>query len=52
MIPDNEISVCPEYEVEYSVKICEIDPYFYEHYNKKIRTDKNGRAQILFRIDV
>ena len=67
MIPDNEISVCPEYEVkskigtifvneeileEYSVKIYEIDPYFYEHYNKKIRTDKNGRAYILFRIDV
>ena len=50
MIPDNEISVCPEYEVkskigtifineevleEYSVKIYEIDPYFYEYYNKK-----------------
>ena len=67
MIPDNEISVCPEYEVkwkietifvneeileEYSVKIYEIDPYFYEHYNKKIQTDKNGRAYILFRIDV
>ena len=48
MIPDNEISVCPEYEVkskigtifineevleEYSVKIYEIDPYFYEYYN-------------------
>ena len=67
MIPDNEISVCPEYEVkwkrktifvneeileEYSVKILEIDPYFYQHYNKKIQTDKNGRAYILFRIDV
>ena len=67
MIPDNEISVCPEHEVkskigtifvneeileEYSVKIYEIDPYFYEHYNKKIRTDKNGGAYILFRIDV
>ena len=50
MIPDNEISVCPEHEVkskigtifvneeileEYSVKIYEIDPYFYEHYKKK-----------------
>ena len=50
MISDNEISVCPEHEVkskigtifvneeileEYSVKIYEIDPYFYEHYNKK-----------------
>ena len=59
--------MCPECEVkskigtifvneeiieEYSVKIYEIDPYFYEHYNKKIRTDKNGRAQILFRIDI
>ena len=67
MIPGNEISVCPEYEVkskietifineevleEYSVKIYEIDPYFYEHYNKKIQTDENGRAYILFRIDV
>ena len=46
MILDNEISVCPEHEVkskigtifvneeileEYSVKIYEIDPYFYEH---------------------
>ena len=52
MIPDNEISVCPEYEVkskigtifvnekileEYSVKIYEIDPYFYEHYKKKYK---------------
>ena len=37
---------------EYSVKIYEIDPYFYEYYNKKIQTDENGRAQILFRIDV
>ena len=67
MIPDNEISVCPEHEVkskigtifvneeileEYSVKIYEIDPYFYEHYNKKIQTDKNGRAYLLCRIDV
>ena len=67
MIPGNEISVCLEYEVkskietifineevleEYSVKIYEMDPYFYEHYNKKIQTDENGRAYILFRIDV
>ena len=51
MIPDNEISACPEYDVkskigtifineevleEYSVKIYEIDPYCYEYYNKKI----------------
>ena len=48
MIPDNEIYVFPEYEVkskigtifinkegleEYSAKIYEIDPYFYEYYN-------------------
>ena len=67
MISDNEISVCSEHEVkskigtifvnkeileEYSVKIYKIDPYFYEHYNKKIRTDKNGRAYISFRIDI
>ena len=50
MIPDFEISKCPEHEVkskigtifvnekileEYSIKIYEIDPYFYEHYRKK-----------------
>ena len=50
MIPDSEIAECPEYEVkskignifvnekileEYSVKIYEIDLYFYEHYRKK-----------------
>ena len=50
MIPDSEIGECPEYEVkweignifvnekileEYSAKIYEIDPYFYEHYRKK-----------------
>ena len=50
MIPDFEISKCPEHEVEskigtifvkekileeYSVKIYEIDPYIYEHYRKK-----------------
>ena len=49
MIPDYEISECPEHEVkskirtlfvngkileEYSVRIYEIDPYFYEHYKK------------------
>ena len=66
MIPESEISERPEYEVkskignifvnenileEYSVKIYEIDPYFYEHY-KKIRVDKNGREYKLFRIDV
>ena len=49
MIPDSEIPKCPKFEVkskigkifkkhnpleEYSVKIYEIDPYFYEHYEK------------------
>ena len=67
MIPDFEISKCPEHEVkskigtifvnkkileEYSVKIYEIDPYFYEHYRKKIQTDENGSKYILFRIDI
>ena len=57
MIPDSEIPKCPEFEVkskirqtfknqnsleEYSVKIYEIDPYVYEHYEKKIQADKNG----------
>ena len=50
MIPYSEIAECPEYEAkskignmfvnekileEYSVKIYEIDPYFYQHYRKK-----------------
>ena len=49
MIPDFEIPKCPEFEVkskirkifqkhnlleEYSLKIYEIDPYFYKHYEK------------------
>ena len=49
MIPYYEITKCPEHEVkskigtifvskkileEYSAKIYEIDPYFYEHYKK------------------
>ena len=37
---------------EYSVKIYEIDPYFYEHHKEKIKVDKNRREYILFRIDV
>ena len=37
---------------EYSVKIYEIDPYFYEHHKEKIKFDKNEREYILFRIDV
>ena len=63
MIPDSEISVCSEFQVkskignifvkekileEYSVKIYEVDPYFYEHYE----VDENGCKYILFRIDV
>ena len=35
-----------------SVKIYEINPYFYEHYKEKIETDKNDREYILFRIDI
>ena len=50
MIPDHEITKCPEHEVkskignifvneeileEYSVKIYEIDSYFYDHYKKE-----------------
>ena len=67
MIPDSEIPKCPEFEVkskigklfmnekileEYSVRIYEIDPYFYEHHKEKIKVDKNEREYILFRIDV
>ena len=37
---------------EKSVKIYEIDPYFYEHYKEKIQVDNNDREYILFRIDV
>ena len=50
MIPDSEIPKCPEFEAkwkigkvfkkhnlleEYSVKVYEIDSYFYKHYEKK-----------------
>ena len=67
MISDSGIPKCPEFEVkskigklfmnekifeEYSVRIYEIDPYFYEHHKEKIKVDKNGREYILFRIDV
>ena len=66
-MPDYEISVSIEHEVkskigpifvnekifeEKSVKIYEIDPYFYEHYKEKMQTDKNKREYILFRIDI
>ena len=67
MIPESEISECPEHEVkskignifvnermleECSVKIYEIDPYFCKHYKEKIQVDENGCKYILFRIDV
>ena len=67
MFSYSEISKCPEHEVkskigtifvsekileEYSVKIYEIDPYFYEHYKEEIQTDKNDCKYILFRIDI
>ena len=57
MIPDSEISDCPKFEVkskirkifknqnpleEYSVKIYEIYPYFYEHYENKYKLIKMG----------
>ena len=57
MIPDSEIPKSPEFEVkskigkifknqnlleEYFVKIYEIDPYFYEHYEKKYKLIKMG----------
>ena len=37
---------------EYSVRIYEIDPYFYEHYEKNIQVDNNERKYILFKIDI
>ena len=67
MIPDYEISKCPEHEVkskigsifinektleEKSVRIYEIDLYFYEHYKEKIQVDNNDQEYILFRIDI
>ena len=67
MIPDYEISVSIEHVVkskigtifvnekileEKSVRIYEIDPYFYEHYKEKIQVDNNDQEYILFRIDV
>ena len=57
MIPDSEIPKCPEFEAklkigkifkkhnpleEYSVRIYEIDPYFYKHYEKKYKLIKMG----------
>ena len=58
MISDSEISKCSEFEVkskieklfinekifnDYSVKIYQIDPYFYDHHKEKIKVDKNGQ---------
>ena len=37
---------------EYSVRIYEIDLYFYEDHKGKIKGDKNGCKYILFKIDV
>ena len=34
------------------VKIYKTDPYFYEHYEKKSKVDKNGHNYIPFKIDV
>ena len=37
---------------QYSVKIYENDPYFYENYKEKIKVDKNEPEYVSFRIDV
>ena len=40
---------------EYSVRIYETDPYFYEHYKKKKKkkqVDDNDKEYILFRTDI
>ena len=57
MYPDSEIPKCPEFDVksktgkifkihnpieEYSVRIYEVDPYFYKHYEKKYKLIKMG----------
>ena len=67
MISESEIPECPEREVkskrenifvnektleEYSVKIYEIDSYFYEHYKEKIQANKNGGKYTLFSNDI
>ena len=68
MIPDSEIPKCPEFEVkskigkifkkhspleEYYVRIYEIDPLFYKHYQKNPKkqkqVDRSGCKYILFR---
>ena len=65
MILDSEVSECVDLKIkskigkifvdkkileEYWVNICEIDPYFYEHYERNV--DENGHDYILFRADV
>ena len=60
MIPDYEISVSIEHVVkskietifvnkkileEYSVKIYEIDPYFFEHYKKKQKKKNKNKTK-------
>ena len=47
-----KIFVNEEILEECSVKIYKIDPYFSEHYKKRIQVDNNGKKYILFRIDV
>ena len=37
---------------EYAVRIYKIDPYFYEHYERKIQVDNNGRKYMLFKSDI
>ena len=37
---------------EYSVRIYKTDPYFYEHYERKIQVNNNGRKHMLFKIDI
>ena len=37
---------------ECSVRIYKIDPYFHEHYERKIKVDNNGHKYILFKIDI
>ena len=36
---------------EYSVRVYEIDPFFYEHHKEKIKVDRNDHKYILLRND-
>ena len=63
MVVESGISKCPEFEVKSKIgnifvnekililKIDKTDPYFYEHYEKKIQVDENEHQYILFRIN-